>query len=381
MRMESIGIGLVGYGMIGRVHTLAYRELPLFYPQRLPALHLAAVCTSRSETAQAAAAEAGFASWCTDISALVGREDVHVVDCSVPNHLHRSVLLAAIAAGKHIYCEKPLALDGAEARELVMAARKAGVCAGMTFNYRFVPAIMRARQLIHEGALGEVYTFRAEYLHSGYQDPQRPAGWKTRREQAGGGALVDLGSHVIDLIRHLLGEFRAVRANLHTFIKERPVRHGATEKEPVTVDDVAWVQVQMENGSMGTIEVSRFATGMLDDLRLEIYGQRGALRFSLMDANWLYWYDATRSGEPLGGTRGWTRIETVQNYPGAAAPPARSILGWTRTHAENQYSFLRALVEGKTPQPDIVDGLRTQLVLDAAYASAESGEWTSVQYE
>ena len=379
--MDKIGVGLVGYGMIGRVHVLGYRTLSHFYPDRLPPIHLAAVCTSRPETAQAAAREAGFASWVTDIAALVQRDDVDVVDCSVPNYLHRPVVLAAIEAGKHVYCEKPLALNGAEAREMARAAQEAGVQVGMTFNYRFVPALMRARQMLQEGALGEIYTFRAEYLHTGYQDPNRPMGWKLRKEQSGGGALVDLGSHVIDLIRYLLGEFEAVRAHLHTFVKERPVRPGAAEREPVTVDDVAWLQVRMRNGAIGTIEASRFATGTLDDLRLEIHGHRGALRFHLMEPNWLYWYDATRPGEPMGGERGWVRLETVQHYAGAVVPPPRATLGWARAHAENQYAFLRALVEGRTPQPGILDGLRAQLVMDAAYASAEAGGWVSVPQE
>lgn len=379
--MNTIGIGLIGYGMIGRVHTLAYRELPLLYPKQLPPLHLAAICTSRAASAQTAAEEAGFNTWGTEVAALVRQDDVNVVDCSTPNYLHHAQVLEALAAGKHIYCEKPLALNGAEARELVQAARQAGVQVGMTFNYRFIPAVQRARQLIEAGMLGQIYTFRTDYLHTGYQDPNRPMGWKLRREQAGGGALVDLGSHLVDLIRFLLGDFEMVRAAAQTFVAERPVSRGSTEKEPVTVDDVAWIQARLRNGATGTLEVSRFATGMVDDLRFEIHGERGALKFNLMDPNWLYWYDATRTNEPLGGERGWTRLETIQHYPGAAAPPARSTLGWTRTHAENQYAFLRAVVEGRRPQPDIEDGLRVQLVLDAAYTSIETGAWAVVSLE
>ncbi len=379
--MDVLGVGLLGYGMIGRVHALGYRELPVLYPRRLPPVRLSAVCTSRPETAEAAAAEAGFAAWCTDIATLAERRDVDVVDCTLPNHLHRAALLAALRAGKPVYCEKPLARNDAEAREIASAARAAGVPVGVGFNYRFVPAIARARQLIQDGALGDVYTFRAQYLHSGYQDPQRPMSWRLRREQAGGGASMDLGSHAIDLIRFLLGEFQTVCARLHTFVSARPVRRDAEETEAVTVDDAAWLQVRLESGALGTVEVSRFATGAVDDLRLEVHGRCGALRFSLMDANWLYWYDATRRAEPLGGERGWTRLETVQHYPGAAVPPARAILGWTRTHAESQYAFLRAVVDGAAPQPDIIDGLRAHLVLGAAYASAQDGGWVAVPKE
>jgi predicted dehydrogenase len=379
--MDSLGIGLMGYGMIGRIHALGYHDLPLLYPRQLPALRLSAVCTSRPDTAQAAASEAGFAAWCTDFFSLAQRPDVDVVDCTLPNYLHLPALLAALRAGKPVYCEKPLAVNDVEARELTHAARAAGVPVGLGFNYRFVPAIMRARQLLHDGALGDIFTFRAQYLHSGYQDPRRPMSWRLRQEQAGGGASMDLGSHVVDLIRHLLGEFHSVRATLHTFITERPVQRDAAQTEAVTVDDAAWIQVRLDSGALGTVETSRFATGMVDDLRLEIHGRRGALRFSLMDGNWLYWYDAARKAEPLGGERGWVRLETLQHYPGAAAPPPRAILGWTRTHAENQHVFLRAVATGAAPHPDVVDGLRAQLVLSAAYTSARSGGWVAVAKE
>lgn len=379
--MDSIGIGLAGYGSIGRIHTLAYRELPLIYPATLPKISLAAVCTSRQESARAAAAEGGYAQSVTDVADLAGLASVRVVDCCTPNHLHRPTLLAAIAAGKHVYCEKPLALDAGEAREIAREAGKAGVSVGLTFNFRFVPAVMRARQMIADGALGDVYSFRAEYYHTGYQDPLRPLTWRMKKELAGGGALVDMGSHVIDLIRHLLGEFASVHAVTRTFIRERPIERGSRQLGEVTVDDAAWLQVKLQDGSVGSIEVSRFATGTLDDLKLEVFGSKGALRFSLMDANWLYWFDASRAGGFMGGDQGWTRLETVQHYRGASTPPARSILGWTRTHAECQYAFLRAVAEGKKPEPGILDGLRTQLVMDATYASAQSGRWVPVALE
>lgn len=379
--MDKIGIGLVGYGSIGKIHTLCYKELDMLYPRQLPVIDFTAVCTSKSETAQRAAKDGGYRKWFTDVSELVKQDDVTIIDCSLPNFAHKAVVLEAIAARKHVYCEKPLAVNGTEAREITKAASEAGVQIGMTFNYRFIPALLRAYELIQEGALGEIYRFQAEYLHTGYQDPKRPLSWRMDKEQSGGGALVDLGSHLIDLIRHLLGEFEAVQALTQTYITERPIARGAQEKGKVTVDDAAWLQVKLKNGAIGTIEASRFATGTLDDLRIEICGEKGALRFNLMDANWLYWFDASRKSGPFGGDRGWVRLETVQYYPGASIPSPRAILGWPRTHAENQYTFLKAIVEGKTPQPNIIDGLRTQLVLDAAYASAKSGGWVEVKQE
>ncbi|PID57770.1 hypothetical protein CSB45_05965 [candidate division KSB3 bacterium] len=377
--MKNIGIGLIGYGGIGKIHTLCYKDIGMFYPGQLPAIDLAAVCTSNPETAERAAQEGGYRKCYTEFSTLIHADDVTIVDCALPNVLHKSVLLEAIAAGKHVYCEKPLAMNAAEAKDIADAATDAGVQIGMTFNYRFVPALLRAYELIQEGALGAIYRFQAEYLHSGYEHPERPLSWRLNHKKSGGGALADLGAHAIDLMRWLLGEFQSVRAVTHTYIKERPLTNGAKETGPVTVDDAAWLQVSLANGGIGTIEASRFSTGVLDELRFEICGEKGALRFNLMDGNWLYWYDASRKSGAYGGERGWLRLETVHHYPGASIPVPRAILGWSRTHAENQYQFLKALVEGKTPQPNVLDGLRTQYILDAAYASAERGGWVRVE--
>lgn len=376
--IEHIGIGMAGFGMIGRVHSLGYRALPLLYPGRLPEVRLAAVATTRPATAQAASAEAGFAAGYDDVDALLADPQVQVIDVVTANDSHRAILLKAIAAGKHIYCEKPLALNGDQAREIARAAQAAGVQVGMTFNYRFIPAVIQAHELLQAGALGEIYHFRAEYLHTGYQDPQRPMSWRLRVAQSGGGALVDLGAHIIDLTRYLLGEFATVQCTTRTFVKERPRTAGSDELEPVDVDDAAWLQARLASGAEGTLHASRFATGTTDDLVFEIYGRLGALRFSLMDLNWLDWFDARRPDGPRGGERGWTRVESVARYPGAATPPGRAPLGWDRTHAENQYTFLRSIVQGQSPQPGINDGLRAQLVIDSAYAAAQAGGWVDV---
>lgn len=376
--MDRLGIGLVGFGMIGRVHALAYHELGLYYPGLLPPIDLAAVCTTNAETGQRAAAEGGFRSWTTNVDELVNRQDVAVVDCCVPNYLHLPVLQAAIRAGKPAIVEKPLALNTSEANEIASAARRAGVRIGMVFNFRHIPAITRAKQLIEEGFLGQIYQFQIEYLHSGYQNPERPMGWKLRRAQSGGGALTDLGAHLIDMTRYLLGEFDLVLASTRTYNVERPSSAGSSQRERVDVDDAAWVQARMASGAFGTVMATRYATGAVDDLNLSIHGQRGALRFQMMEPNWLYVYDQQITGDPLGGKRGWTRIETIQNYPGSPVPPARSFLGWTRSMAHNLYSFLSAVVLDTDPVPGLEDGLRVHHVLDAAYASAASGNWVKV---
>ncbi len=366
---NEIGIGLLGYGGIGKLHAFAYRSIPHYYPGALPELRLAAVCTSRPETATKAAAEGGFARGYSSLEELVADPAVTVIDCSLPNFSHKEAIRAAVAAGKHIYCEKPLCVDGREAREIASIAEGSKIRIGMTFNYRFIPAITKAKELIDRGSLGRVYNFQLLYLHTGYQDESRPFSWRMSREQSGGGALLDLGSHIIDLTRFLLTDFDQVFATTRTFVKERPVRKGSSETAPVTVDDAVWMQARLKDGSVGTLEVSRFATGSLDDLIVRIEGEKGAMKFSLMEGNWLWWYDLDR---------GWTRIDTVTNFPGATVPPGRSILGWSRMHAENQYRFLKSVVEGGEPAPGLADGVATQMVMDAVYESAEAGSWTAV---
>jgi predicted dehydrogenase len=368
-----LGIGILGYGSIGKLHALAYRSIPGIYPS-LPRFAMAAVCTSSPATAEAAARDGGFARAHADMRALVADPDVNVIDIVLPNYAHKEAILLALDAGKHVICEKPLALSGADAREIAAAAARSRGRLGMTFNYRFVPALAKARALIEAGALGEIFGFHSEYLHGGYQDASRPLTWRMRFESSGGGALVDLGSHVIDLVRWLLGEIAEAFAETRTYIAQRPLKKGGSEMGRVTVDDAAWTQFRLVSGALGSLIVSRFATGSADDLRIRIEGSKGALRFDLMDANWLYFYDATRPA----AESGWVRLETISSFPGATVPAPRSILGWDRLHAENQYRFLKAVFEERDPSPGLIDGVANHLVIDALYSSARSGRWEKV---
>jgi levoglucosan dehydrogenase len=376
--MEKIGIGFVGYGMIGRVHALAYRELGHYYPGRLPPVDLTGLCTTRPDTARRAAEEAGIQFWTDQINELTNHKDVTVIDCCAPNYMHYPVAMAAIEAGKPVLVEKPLALDIEQGEKIAKASRDAGVPVGMIFNYRFIPAITHARQLIDEGFLGQIYQFQIEYLHSGYQDPSRPMGWKLRKAQSGGGALVDLGSHLIDMTRYLLGDVDQVLATTQTYVHRRPSEAGSSQMESVDVDDAVWLQIHLVNGVFGTMMATRFATGAVDDLNLLIHGQNGAIRFHLQEPNWLWIYDQRAVGEPLGGRRGWTRVESIQNYPGAAVPPARSFIGWTRPMAHALYTFLSSITQGHEPNPSLADGLAVQRVIAAAYASAKTNQWVEV---
>ncbi len=293
--------------------------------------------------------------------------------------MHKDFLIEALEREKHIYCEKPLTLNLKEAEEVLKAAEKSHIVHQMTFEYRFIPAIMRAKQLIEEGLLGDVFSFRGSYLHSGYIDPSRPMSWRMDKKKAGGGALFDLGSHVLDLVRYLLGEYKAVFATTPTFIQERPLPEDSGKKAAVEVDDLAFLQVEMASGALGTVEASRLATGANDELRLEIHGSKGALYFNLMEPNWLWVYDVRDPDEPMGGRRGFKKIETVQRYPEPASLPGPKFsIGWMRYHIASQYDFLSRVVKGKVGNPSFYDGYKVQEVLEAAQISAKEKRWVSL---
>ncbi len=377
--MKPVRIGMIGYGGIGRVHAMAYRSLPFHYGLPANSVQLAGVATSHAATAQAAAAEIGCGYWTDDYRQLLARADVDAVDVCVPNHLHAPVVLAAAAAGKHIYCEKPLAMDVAEARAMVQAVQAAGVLTQMTFNFRFFPAVLRAQQLVQEGFLGRVFSFRGRYYRSSYIDPQKPLTWRQRKAVAGGGALFDIGSHILDLLYSLLGPYAAVQATLDTLIRQRPAAAGSPELQAVDVDDIALLHLRTAGGVLGSVEVSRMGTGLTNDLQFEIFGEQGALRFNAVEPGWLEVYDVREAGSPLGGMRGFRKVQAVGRYPGQKAPDASMAPDFVRAHAECQYQFLRAVVEGRPAKPDLADGLHIQAVMAAAERSSAGGGWVQVE--
>lgn len=368
---REMGVGMVGFGFIGKVHTHAYRALQLFYdpPPAIP--RLVGVCTSRPETASRAAEQGGFGFGTTEFGDLLARDDIDVIDVATPNHLHCEQVTAALEAGKHVYCDKPLAVSLAEATDIVATAKgHPGLSHGMAFHCRFVPATMRAKQLIDEGAIGRVYHFRAAYLHSGYEDPERPMSWRLSKA-AGGGALSDLGSHIVDLMGWLVGPYRTVQACMETFIRERPKAPGAKEKAPVEVDDYVCFRARMEAGALGFVEASRFATGTQDQLEFALFGEKGALTFDLMNPNWLAYYDATEPGGDLGGERGFKMIECVQRYPKPSALPSPKLsIGWMRYHVHAIYDFLAAVAGGRLGTASLFDGAHAQAVDEAVRQSA-----------
>lgn len=377
--MKPIGVALIGYGGIGAVHAMAYRTIPFHYGYDADHIKIVGVATSSKESAQRAAAKIGCSVFTDRYQELIARDDVDIVDCTLPNHLHAEVVIAAAAAGKHIYCEKPLALNVAEAQEMVSAVQAAHVKNQVSFNFRFYPAIVRAYQLIQAGKLGRIFSFYGRYYRSSYITNEKPLTWRLKKEY-GGGALTDIGSHAIDLIYYLLGDLSAVNATLTTLIDERPHIDGSGMGK-VTVDDLAHIQLKTARGEMGFIEASRMGTGTVNDLRIEIYGQNGALRFDAQNPSWLEFFSTEDVAEPLGGMRGFRRLQTVQRYEGQKSPDWTMPAAFVRTHAECQHQFIRSVIEDTEATPSILDGMRVQAVLDTAVRSSELGRWVAIQHE
>jgi predicted dehydrogenase len=282
-----------------------------------------------------------------------------------------------VAAGKYIHCDKPLAVGEENLIGIEAALRGARNPGQMALQYRFFPATLRAKQLIRGGFVGEVLGFRAAYLHSGSVDRGRLMGWKQLKSE-GGGVLQDLGAHIFDLLDHLIGPFTRVFARTRILYPRRPDPKG--NMVTVEADDMALMVLELPNGAIGSIEASKIATGSEDELRFEIHGEKGALRFNSMDPNYLESYDLTVPGSPLGGDRGWRRIACVQRFesPGGFPGPKFSI-GWIRAHVHSLYNFLESITAGKVPRPSLQDGLRLQRILSVAEQSDLSQDWQSLR--
>ncbi|QKV79957.1 Gfo/Idh/MocA family protein [Amycolatopsis sp. Hca4] len=377
MSRETIGIGMVGHAFMGAVHSHAWRSVHRFFdPPLVPRL---AVLGGRDEArTRDAAAKFGWEDVETDWRKLVARDDVGLVDVCTPGDSHAEIAIAALEAGKHVLCEKPLANSVAEAEAMAEAARRArdrGVRAMVAFNYRRVPALAHARNLVASGALGEIRHVRSVYLQDWLSDPQAPMTWRLRRESAGSGALGDLGAHIVDAAQFVTGEvITGVSALTNTFVKQRPSETGGTDD--VTVDDTALFLARLSGGAVATFEATRFALGRKNAMRLEINGSKASLAFDFESMNELQWYEGS------GTEAGFRRIlvtEPQHPYVGAWWPPGH-LLGYEHTFTHEVADLLDAIGAGTDPAPSFDDGLRVQRVLDAVEKSAAAeANWTPVE--
>jgi len=366
--MQTFGVGIIGFGFMGRAHSYGHVNLPLYYDPAPCRTRLLGVATSRRETAEAAQQVLGFEIATADWRELLARSDIQIIHVCTPNKLHKDQVLAALAAGKHVYCDKPLCMNRAEAAEIAAALPGARVTHQMVLHNRFHPATLRAKQMIEQGFLGDVLSLRAAYLHAGSVDPAAPLKWKLDAALSGGGVLFDLGSHVLDLIQHLVGPLQVTDCTTRIAYPERPVPGEPGRSARVTAEDAVLMTVRTQNGAPGHIEASKIATGAVDELRFEIHGSRGALRFNLMEPNFLWAYDQTLPPSE----RGWRALETVQTYPAPAVfPPSKVGVGWLRAHAACLHNFLAAVAEGRPAEPGLEVGVQLQYLMADAYDMAE----------
>jgi predicted dehydrogenase len=375
---ETIGIGMVGHAFMGAVHSHAWRNVHRFF--ETPLIPRLAVLGGRDEgRAKAAAERLGWADVETDWRALITRDDVDLVDICTPGDSHAEIAIAALEAGKHVLCEKPLANTLAEAEAMAAAAAKAsehGVRSMVAFNYRRVPALAHARHLVESGALGEIRHVRSVYLQDWLSDPQSPMTWRLRKEKAGSGALGDLGAHIVDAAQFVTGErITGVSALTNTFVPERPDGDGG--RGQVTVDDTALFLGRLSGGAVANFEVTRYALGRKNAMRLEVNGSKASLAFDFESMNELSWYDGTgRSTEA--GFRRILVTEPEHPYVGVWWPPGH-LLGYEHTFTNEVADLLTAIGEGADPAPSFEDGLGVQRVLDAVERSAaEEARWTAV---
>jgi predicted dehydrogenase len=377
----TIGVGMVGHAFMGRVHSQAWRTVHHFFD--VPLTPRLAVLGGRDlDRTKAAADQLGWAAVETDWRALIARDDVQIVDICTPGDSHKEIALAALAAGKHVLCEKPLANSVAEAEEMAAAAASAaanGQRSMVAFNYRRVPALVVARQLVADGRLGRIRHVRAQYLQDWLSDASSPMTWRLRREQAGSGSLGDIGAHIVDATQFLLGEQLAgVSALTETFVHKRPVEGDPGGRlDDVTVDDAALFIGRFTSGALATYEATRFALGRKNAMRVEINGELGSLAFDFESMNELSFYDGTDEDQ----TAGFRRVlvtEPTHPYIGAWWPPGH-LIGYEHTFTHEVYDLLTDIHNGTDPTPSFADGLQVQKVLAAVEASAgDESRWVSL---
>ena len=362
-------IGLLGFGSMGKTHSWCVNNLRYFYKDLPFEVEYAGVCTTKEETAKKAADFLGINRYCTCEDELINDPEIDIIDICTPNIYHYQTIKKAIAAGKHIYCEKPLCVTYEQAKEVAELAREKGITTQVVFNNRFLPAIMRAKELVDSGRLGRILSFRCEYLHSSATDPNRNAGWKQNKDICGAGTLFDLGSHALDLVYYLCGKIVNVKGKSQIAY---PTRKGIDGNVWLTNADEAFYMIcETEGGAIGTVEASKVAVGANDDINLAVYGEKGAIKFSLMEPNWLHFYDAAAEDGNFGGSKGFTKIECVGRYPapGGIFPSFKAPIGWLRGHLHSMYSFLSACHNNTPAIPSFADGAEIQKALDKALRS------------
>ncbi len=385
MNKKTLRVGMIGYNFMGKAHSNAWRQAPKFFD--LPAsVELKTICGRTAKSVEAARKQLGWQQASTDWREVVSDPEIDIVDITTPNDTHAEIAIEAAKNGKAILCEKPLAMDVAQCEEMVAAVKKARVVNMVCHNYRRIPAIALAKRMIENGDLGDrIYHYRARYAQDWITDPSFPLVWRLQSKIAGSGTHGDIGAHIIDLGRYLVGEIKEVCGLMETFIKERTLLEqtgaglsakGSKKIGRVTVDDaVSWIG-RFKNGALANLEATRFAHGRKNHITIEINGSKGSLAFNFEDMNRLEYYNAA-DPEDRRGFRSILVTESTQPYAGAWWPPGH-IIGYEHTFVNAFADFIKAVAAGKSVQPTFEDGLQNERVLSAIEQSAKTKSWVKV---
>ena len=380
--MRTVNVALIGYKFMGKAHSNAFKKLPyiMYPPVAIP--RLVAICGRNQEAVAEAARRYGYEKTYTDWRKMIEDPDIQVFDNGGPNDSHAEPTIAAAQAGKHVFCEKPLARTAEEAKKMLDAVEKAGVKHQVAFNYRFVPAVVQARKLIESGALGRIYHWRAVYLQEWGMDPKMPISWRFQKHIAGSGALGDLGAHIIDLARFLVGEPTKVMGLTQNWMKERPSPGDPTKMVPSDVDDAFVAVFEFQGGALGTMEASRFAPGHKNYNSFEINAENGSIRFNLERLNELEVFWAKEEPKETRGFHTALISESFHPY-WANWWPHGHMIGWEHSFVHEFHHFFDAIVNNKDVAPygaTFVDGYRNAVICDAILESAQSGRAVDIKY-
>ncbi len=381
----EMNVGMVGYKFMGKAHSNAFKKVSMFFDPSFT-IHMQALCGRNESAVREAAEKFGWKDYETSWERVIDREDINVIDIGAPSDVHKEIALAAAEKGKHIFCEKPLALNLKDAREMLSAAEKNKVKHMVGFSYRFMPSVQLAKKLILSGKLGKIYHFRALYLQDWIVSPEFPLVWRLDKKIAGSGALGDIGAHIVDLSRFLMGDIDRVTGMTKTFIKERPLMENAAglnakaapdaSKGEVTVDDAALFLAEFKNGALGSFEATRFGNGHKNGLSFEINGSKGSLKFEFEKMNELQFY-SSEDEEGIQGFRTISVTEPIHPYAGVWWP-AGHIIGYEHTFVHEFYEFFQAIETDTVPMPDFSEGVKCSQVLEAVELSVENGQWIKV---
>ncbi|WP_435102433.1 Gfo/Idh/MocA family protein [Arhodomonas sp. AD133] len=373
--MNELGIGLIGSGFMGKAHTIAYRALPAVFPEA-GAVHLAVLADADEENARAAGQRLGFTRCSGDWPTLVTDPAVDIVDVCSPNHLHKPMALAAIEAGKHVYCEKPLALTAVDAEAMADAAEAAGVVTLVGFNYAKNPATALVREIIASGEIGDVVHFRGTHNEDYLADPAAPFNWRCDRALSGSGALGDVGAHILHLARYLVGSVVEVCADLRTVVRERPLPEDRTRTRSVENDDEAACLMRFAGGASGVVETSRVAVGRKMGLTYEITGTRGAIAFDQERMSEIRLY----TGSDPRGRQGYRTILLGPDHPdyGAFSPAPGHGLGFNDQKIVEARDLVTAVREGTSAAPDFREASRVSRLIEAIEHSAAERAWQAL---